>query len=230
MRCDEFSPAAGTVAALDALPATRRSILLHLRASGEAGAEDLARLLGITPGAVRQQLRPLVDDGWLEHRDLRPGPGRPRRRYRLSARAAALFPQSYGELAVEVLGHVADEDAALVERAFARRRDARVTAAHDRLAVRGPDLGERVAELARILDEQGYMATAAPARDGTLLLTENNCAILAVARRHPCACSSELEFLREALPDADVERVRHIARGDAACAYVARPRRAPVTR
>ena len=209
-------------AALGGLPATRRAILVHLRAAGEAGAADLAARLGITAGAVRQQLRPLVEQGWVEHRDLRPGPGRPRRRYRLSARAGALFPQAYGELAVDILSHVAAEDAELVERAFERRRRSRVEAARTRVAARGPGLEERLAEVARILDEQGYMAESRAGGDGALLLTERNCAILAVARRHACACSTELEFLRELLPDARIERVEHIARGGTACAYAVR--------
>jgi DeoR family suf operon transcriptional repressor len=226
-QCNAMPPAesspAPTVAALDGLPATPRAILVHLR-TGEAGAADLAGKLGITPGAVRQQLRPLAERGWIEHRDLRPGPGRPRRRYRLSARAAALFPQSYGDLAVELLGHVADEDAALVERAFERRRRARVAAARERLAGCGGSLRERVDEVARILDEQGYMAAAEERPDGTLLLAERNCAILAVAREHGCACTSELGFLREVLPDAGIERVQHIAGGEAACVYRVSPR------
>lgn len=215
-------PHTATAAALERLPATRRAILVHLRAEGEAGADALAGRLGISAGAVRQQLRPLVAEGWVEHRDLRPGPGRPRRRYRLSAGAAALFPQGYGELAVEMLTHIADEDAAVVERAFARRREARIAAARDRVAGAGPDLGARLAAVAGILDEQGYMA-ASHSGGGELRLVERNCAILGVARRHSCACSSELEFLRALLPDATIERVEHIAAGGAACTYRVRP-------
>lgn len=222
-----MSPAEHQVAppatALDELPATRRAILVRLRTVGEAGAADLAEHLDVTPGAVRQQLRPLVEQGWVAHRDLRPGPGRPRRRYRLSARATALFPQAYGELAVELLGHIAHEDAALVERAFERRRLARADAARGRLEAAGPGLGARVAELARILDEQGYMAGVERTDDGALLLAERNCAILAVAREHRCACGSELSLLRELLPDATVERVAHVMSGASFCGYRVEP-------
>lgn len=213
---------AATAAALERLPATRRAILLHLRAEGEAGAADLAGRLGVSAGAVRQQIRPLVQEGWVEHRDLRPGPGRPRRRYRLSAGASALFPQGYGDLAVEVLTHIADEDAAVVERAFARRRDARIKAARSRVEDAGDDLPARVAAVAEVLDEQGYMAASEDDADG-IRLVERNCAILGVARRHRCACSTELDFLRALLPDASIERVEHIAAGSAACAYRIRP-------
>lgn len=214
----DATPLAPTATALDAMGDTRRAILLRLRAEGEAGAADLAARLAITAGAVRQQLRPLVDEGWVEHRDLRPGPGRPRRRYRLSARAAALFPQGYGDLAVEMLGHIAAEDEVVVERAFARRRDARIAAARERVERAGDGLGARVAAVAEVLDQQGYMAAAEEGPDG-LRLVERNCAILGVAVRHRCACSSELEFLRALLPEADIERVQHIAAGEAACAY-----------
>ncbi len=217
----ETSP--GITPALDEMAPTRRAILVRLRARGEAGAAELADALGITPGAARQQLRPLVAAGWVTHRDLRPGPGRPRRRYRLAPAAAALFPQAYGELAVELLSHLSDEDAQLVERAFERRGRARTAAARERLAEVGSGLEARLAELARILDEQGYMATIGRDDDGALLLTERNCAILAVAREHRCACASELSFLRELLPDATVERVAHVMAGASSCSYRVMP-------
>lgn len=209
--------------ALDAMGPTRRAILVHLRGRAQAGAEDVAEELGITAGAARQQLRALVADGWLAHRDLRPGPGRPRRRYHLTPAANALFPQGYGDLAVEILGHVATEDEDLLRRAFERRRRARVEAVRPRLE--GKDFGGRVMELSRILDEQGYMATAHRDDDGVFTVTEHHCAILAVARNHRCACDTELGFLREVLPDADIRRVDHIVGGDRTCSYVIRQAR-----
>lgn len=209
--------------ALAAMGPSRRAILLHLRGRTEAGAEEIATALGITAGAARQQLRALVAEGLLAHRDLRPGPGRPRRRYRLTPAAHALFPQAYGDLAVEILGHVATEDEDLLQRAFERRRRARVEAARTRL--HGKDFSGRVAELSRVLDEQGYMATARRDDDGSFTVTEHHCAILAVARNHRCACDTELAFLREALPDAEIHRVSHIVGGDRTCSYVIRPHR-----
>ena len=56
-------------------------------------------------------------------------------------------------------------------------------------------------------------------------IAERNCAIFAVAREHPQACSTELEFLRAALPEADIERVTHMMAGAHACSYEVRKRR-----
>jgi predicted ArsR family transcriptional regulator len=206
------------------LPPTRRALLVTLRKRGEARADELARELGITVSAVRQHLQGLAAADLVVHRDERgEGPGRPRRSYRLGAAADALFPKAYGELALELLDHLAEEDPDLVRRAFERRRAARVRRTQARLA--GMDFDGRVAEVARVLDEDGYLADFEPLPDGAgYRIREHNCAILAVARRHRHACATELSFLREVLPEADVRRAAHILNGSHACVYEVRRR------
>jgi DeoR family suf operon transcriptional repressor len=210
---------------LSELPPARRALLVALRKRGEARADELAAALAITASAVRQHLAPLAAAGLVEHSDERAGRGRPRRVYRLTGAADALFPTAYGELTTELLDHIGAEDPELLARAFERRRSTRVEQARARLA--GKDFEGRVRELAAILDEAGYLADAEPLPDGGFRIAEHHCAILAVARRHGHACATELDFLREALPDADVRRVAHIASGGPACVYEVRPR--PVT-
>jgi DeoR family transcriptional regulator, suf operon transcriptional repressor len=81
-----------------------------------------------------------------------------------------------------------------------------------------------VAAIAAILDEDGYLAGAEPLADGGgWLIVEQNCAIFDVAIRCGTACSSELAFLREALPDTEVRRVSHMVAGAPHCAYEIRP-------
>jgi DeoR family suf operon transcriptional repressor len=212
---------AGTV--LAELPATRRTLIVTLRRRGEARAEDLADALGITVSAVRQHLHSLAAADLVVHRDERMGPGRPRRSYALGPAAEALFPKAYGELTVELLSYVDDEDPAMVARVFERRRAARVARVAARLRDL-PDFDARVAEVARSLDEDGYLADFCREQDGTYRLTEHNCAILAVAQRYGHACASEISFLRELLPEADVKRVGHILSGSHACVYELRLR------
>ncbi|HEU4656901.1 MAG TPA: ArsR family transcriptional regulator [Capillimicrobium sp.] len=212
-------------AVLSELPPARRAILVALRKRGEARADELSAALGITSSAVRQHLSPLAAAGWVEHRDERAehgGPGRPRRVYRLTPAADSLFPKAYGELTTELLDHVGAEDPELLARAFERRRRTRVEQAQARLA--GRDFEGRVRELAAILDEAGYLADVEPLEGGGFRIAEHNCAILAVAKRHGHACTTELGFLQEVLPDADVRRVAHIVSGSTACVYEVRPR------
>lgn len=209
--------------ALAELPATRRELLVNLRKRGEARAEELAEALGVTVGAVRQHLQGLAAADLVEHREERPGPGRPRHVYRLAPAAEALFPRAYGELTVELLDYIGDEDPELVARAFERRRRARVE--RTRVRLDGLDFDARVAEVARVLDEDGYLADVEPLADGAgWRIREHNCAILAVAQRYGHACGSEIAFLREVLPDTDVTRVSHILTGAHACTYEVRQR------
>jgi DeoR family transcriptional regulator, suf operon transcriptional repressor len=202
---------------LASMPPTRRSVLILLKKRGEMGVKDIAVELGITVGAVRQHLARLVPGGLITFRQQRRGPGRPVLLYSLDSAGEALFPRFYGELTNELLEYVEQEDAALVDRIFERRRRRRVGEAKKRLA--GKRFSDRVAELTSILDADGYLAEFVARPDGSYLVTEHNCAILGVAQRYGLACSTEIEFLREALPDATVERVAHRMAGQHVCSY-----------
>ena len=199
------------------MPASRRTVLLRLKMRGDAGTEELAADLGITVSAVRQHLDELVAAGLVARRGEPRGRGRPPIRYTLASAGEALFPRSYGELTNELLEYVEDEDPDLVERVFERRRQRRVEQARRRLA--GKTFPRRVEELTSILDEDGYLAEFVRRADGTYVVTEHNCAILGVAQRYRLACSTEIEFLREALPDATIERVAHKMAGQHVCSY-----------
>jgi len=208
-----------------AVTESRRSLLYALRRRGEATAEQLADQLGVTLSGVRQLLTALQDDGLVESVEAtKSGRGRRPLVYSLTARADSLFPKAYGELTNELLDYVADAGERLVDDLFARRRDNRVAAARARLEPKR-SLGSKVAELTRILDEDGYLATCERHGDGYRIV-EHNCAILAVAQKYGQACTSEIDFIRTVLPEADVERVSHIIDGAHHCAYEITPRAA----
>lgn len=213
--------AAGGVVVAPPLPAGRRGVLYAVRRRGDATAEALAADLDITVSGARQHLSALAEHGLVDVTDAprRAGSrGRPRQSYHVTDLADALFPKAYGALTNELLGYLADEDAETVERLFARRRDHRIENARNRLASKR-SLKARVAELAAILDEDGYFATSETLGRGHYRLIEHNCAIAAVARRYGQACTSEIDFIRAVLPGATVERVSHMVEGARHCAY-----------
>jgi len=209
--------AVSDIATLDTLPATRRALLDALKRRGEARADELADSLGVTVSAVRQHLAALHGDGFVTHSEVRAGPGRPYHQYRLSEQGDNLFPRRYAQIVTDLLVEAEAEDPAMVERMFARRRDRRIERAKVRLD--GLSFAERIAELTRILDEDGYLAEAIEQDDGSFRIVEHNCAILAVAAKYGAACGTELEFIREVLPESRVERVAHLLSGGHVCAY-----------
>jgi DeoR family suf operon transcriptional repressor len=208
------------------LPAGRRAVLYALRRRGEATAEQLAEQLEMTVSGARQHLSALTRDGLVDATE-RPaeGPRRGRRAlvYAVTPAADSLFPKAYGELTNELLGYLTDQDAGVVDDLFARRREHRIEGAEQRLG-RKRGLGAKVAELTRILDEDGYLATSERVAPGVYRIVEHNCAIWAVAQRYGQACTSELDFIRAVLPEATVERVQHMVAGARRCAYEVRAR------
>jgi DeoR family transcriptional regulator, suf operon transcriptional repressor len=230
---------------LDTLPTTRRAILNLLKRQGPLAVHDVAQALGLTPAAVRMQLVRLEEDGLLARADATGAEsgddettsgestsaestsaestgrgarrGRPAHTYQLTSAAETLYPKRYGDLTTELLGYLGGPDVEQVDELFELRRRRRVDGALPRLSHLSFD--EQVAALAAILDEDGYLADATRQTDGSWLITEHNCAILTVAHGFSQACSSELSFIRDALPGATVERVAHLMDGAHVCAY-----------
>jgi len=202
---------------LATMPSTRRAIVVALKRNGSMRAQDLAEQLGITVAAVRQQLVRLSEDELVTYESDPEGRGRPSHSYTLTPAAEMLFPKRYGDLTTELLGYLGGPDSDEVTELFEHRRRRRLAGAEARLAQMSLD--EQVAELTRILDEDGYLADVEHLEDGGWRITEHNCAILSVATGFRQACSSEIAFIRDALPGARVERVAHLMDGAHVCAY-----------
>ena len=204
----------------------RERLLHHLKTKGPSTAAALARRLSITPTAVRQHLVPMEAEGLVAHEDVAGQVGRPKRTWRTTPAADAWFPESHAELAV---GLVASVSAAFgpagLAKVVAERTRLQVAAYRDRLPARDRPLSERVAALARLRKDEGYLAAAERADDGAWLLVENHCPICVAARACTGLCAGELELFEQVLgPGVSVERTEHLLAGARRCAYRIAPR------
>ena len=81
-------------------------------------------------------------------------------------------------------------------------------------------LEERVARLASIRQEEGYMAESRLRLDGVVELVENHCSIAKAARLRSKLCGSELSLFQAILGEqARIERVEHILSEDPRCTF-----------
>lgn len=198
------------------LRGARGSVLLELKRAHRLTARELASRLGVSLNAVRHHLKELEAEALVEYERRHSGVGAPAFAYRLSQAGEALFPRRYEATLTELLDHVVEREGRAAAVAVLESRYDTLTR---RLQVElaGATPPERMAAVARLLSDEGYMAEGtASSQTGTLV--EYNCAIQAVAERFPEICAAEARFLAAVL-GAEVDRKAHILSGCSACEY-----------
>jgi DeoR family transcriptional regulator, suf operon transcriptional repressor len=194
----------------------RGAILLELKRAHRSTAKDLASRLNVSLNAVRHHLKELEAQALVEYERRHQGVGAPAFAYRLTPTAEALFPRRYEATLNELLDHVVEREGRAGAVSVLEARYATLTR-----RLQGEFAGvaptERMAAVARLLTEEGYMAEAT-ATTSSGILVEHNCAIQAVAERFPEICAAEARFLAAVL-GAEVDRQKHILSGCSACEY-----------
>ena len=196
---------------------TQRHVLEVLKRRGEATADELAAALEISPSAARQHLTTLRSAGYVAARQERGQPGRPADHFHTTDLTESMFATASDRLSIELLAHIEEEDPELVTRIFERRRRRRVDETQHLLV--GKSVGEKVELVASLLEGEGYLADTDSSNPDGYQINLHSCPIWDVATQFGQACTSELEFLRELIPEATVERVTHKTEGAHTCVY-----------
>lgn len=203
----------------------RDRVLLQLKTRGTQAAAQLARRLAITPMAVRQHLAALEAEELVVWEDQRRGVGRPTRIWSLTPRAAERFPDTHADLTVDLLASMKDafgEDG--IDKLLSARMRRQLDAYKKRIPARTAPLAKRVASLATLRREEGYMAEWRRDGDGFMLI-ENHCPICAAAAACQGLCRDELALFRRVLGrKVRVERIEHMLEGARRCAYRIEPK------
>lgn len=195
---------------------TRDQILMILKTDGPQTVDVLSRKLGITPMGARQHLTILEGDGLVRVTRERRGVGRPAFLYHLTEAGRERFPRHYDGLAKELLDALAILEGDEKVNEVLRFRWKQFAEQHGPAFADKP-LTERVAELARIQNAKGYLASWETGEDA-LYLYEHNCAIARVACEYRQTCQYELETFRKLL-GAPIERVECLSEGGTSCVY-----------
>lgn len=195
---------------------TRWEILTSLKKQGGMTVEELAEALGTSGMTARYHLSTLRAAGLVQAHSERRGVGRPVEIYTITEAADELFPRKYDSLAVDILADLEEsEGETRLQEIFARGEAKLYELNAHRL--KGKTFEEKVAEVARILDENGYLA--AWKREGDAYeITEYNCALANVAKRYGHPCRYELKLIEDFL-GAEVKRVHHRVAGHHCCTY-----------
>jgi predicted ArsR family transcriptional regulator len=185
--------------------------------------EELASKLGVSKVGVRRHLDLLRRDGLIGFEIERQQRGRPAHVYFLTDKAELLFPKCYDEYALGVLKQV--------RTLYGERGVLRVIAgvADDLIALLKPqleglDFDKKVRRLASLINERGFDVMLRKLPDGSYLMRQRNCPMLAVASAHIQVCNEELRLYRQLL-GTEVFRECRIASGAGSCDYRVLPPR-----
>ena len=195
-------------------------LLYTLKSRGPLATSTLARVLGITEVGIRQHLAKLQAEGLVAFDEQAGEIGRPKRFWRLTAKGHGRFPDTHGDLTVNLIGGIRSVfGEAGLDRLIEARQKAAVVAYRNALKPCS-GLEDRVRTVARLRTEEGYMAEFEAEPDGSFLLVENHCPICAAAKTCQGFCRSELELFRAAFgTGTSVTRQQHLLSDGRRCVY-----------
>ena len=214
----------------------KKKLLYYLKVMQQAGLEELANVMKISRMAVHKHLTLLQKRGLVESIETRGHVGRPRMVYQLTSQSKTVFPKSYSAIATHALNFIErNMGKEAIEKVLRERQSELFDQYYERL--KNLDFDERVKELARIRDEEGYMAESKKTSKssgsrsgggsrggGKHILLEYNCPIIHIAEKHWEACSTETELF-EKLLGADIETTHRAAKGDLICKFLIKERK-----
>jgi predicted ArsR family transcriptional regulator len=225
----------------DGFSEPKKKLLYYLKVMQQAGLEELANVMKISRMAVHKHLTALQKRGLVESIETRGHVGRPRMVYQLTSQSKTIFPKSYSAIATHALDFIErNMGKGAVEKVLRERQSELFDQYYKRLS--NLDFDKRVKELAKIRDEEGYMAESkkitskdsgdtnnndtvnASEQRGKHVLLEYNCPIIHIAEKHWEACSVETELF-EKLLDAKIETTHRAAKGDLICKFLIKERR-----
>ncbi len=210
----------------DGFTEPKKKLLYYLKVMQQAGLEELANVMKVSRMAVHKHLGLLQQRGLVEAVETRGHVGRPRMVYQLTSQSKTVFPKSYSAIATHALDFIErNMGKEAVEKVLRERQSELFDQYYKRL--KGLDFDKQVKELARIRDEEGYIAESkkeSKSGGGKYVLLEYNCPIIHIAEKHWEACSTETELF-EKLLGADIETTHRAAKGDLVCKFIIKERK-----
>jgi predicted ArsR family transcriptional regulator len=210
----------------DGFSEPKKKLLYYLKVMQQAGLKELANVMKVSRMAIHKHLTVLQMRGLVEGVETRGRIGRPRMVYQLTSQSKTVFPKSYSAIATYAFDFIEKNmGKEAVEKVLRERQSELFDQYYKRL--RDLEFDKQVKELARIRDEEGYIAESkkeSKSSGGKHVLLEYNCPIIHIAEKHWEACTTETELF-EKLLDADIKTTHRAAKGDSICKFVIKERK-----
>ncbi|MDO5025827.1 MAG: winged helix-turn-helix transcriptional regulator [Trueperella sp.] len=202
---------------------TCEQILRLIIERGPITAGELAKILVLTPAAVRRHTSTLVADGYIkDHEAPSLGPvrrGRPARRFVATAAGQEQLGQGYSDLATHAMRFLQENMGEAGVEEFIALRTASLEKRYGAILARaGDNIADRAAALTMVLNREGYAASLR--RGGpnamSVQLCQGHCPVLEVAENFPLLCEAETEAFGRLL-GVQIQRLSTLANGEHVC-------------
>lgn len=198
-------------------------ILYLLKTQGPQTAQILAQQLDMTSMGARQHLQGLEKQGLVSTYDQKESRGRPKRFWQLTEQASSRFPDTHADLTLTLINSIKTVYGEQGLESLIEHRETQQLKSYEQAITETSELAEKVAILAQLRSDEGYMAEVIPHANGYLLI-ENHCPICAAATQCQAFCRSELSIFKQVLGEqCKVKRTEHILQGERRCAYLIEP-------
>lgn len=194
-------------------------ILTELKRGGPQTARTLGAALGISAEGTRQQLLRLANAGLVSARNQAGGVGRPSQLWQLEENSRSHFPDSHTELSLQLIEGVRQVFGEAGLQQLLDNRQQKQLQGYRRALDGATGLRDKVARLAQLRSDEGYMARWEEDAD-SLLLIEDHCPIQCAAQTCQPLCRLELTLFQALLGDGVcIERNEHLSAGARRCSY-----------
>ncbi len=202
---------------------TCEQILRYIVERGPIASAELAKILVLTPAAVRRHISTLVDDGYIKvYEGSVKAPtrrGRPSRRYVATPRGQGELKESYSDLAAQAMAFMKERMGEEAINEFVNQRVAALEARYGPvLKAAGSNPTDRVAALAAALNKDGYVTTLRRGGPNSmaLQLCQGHCPVQDVASNFPEFCEAETAAFSRLL-GMPIQRLATLAGGEHVC-------------
>lgn len=190
-----------------------------LKTQGSQALSVIAEEMEVTTEGARFHLLKLEKEGLVKSESKAEGRGRPKKIWSLTQKGHDRFPDAHAEMTanlIEMLRQTLGEES--VQKVVEAHEQRILSEYRDKLKD-VDSLEEKVAKLAEIRTEEGYMAQYQE-EENSFLFVENHCPICTAAENCQGFCQAELNIFNAVLGEGvDIEREEHIIKGARRCAY-----------
>ncbi|HLS07139.1 MAG TPA: DeoR family transcriptional regulator [Bacillota bacterium] len=198
---------------------TKEKLLNILKKDHESTIKDIMVYFSISEIAVRRHLNELESQDFVQRKKIKQDIGRPYYVYCLTEKGHQTFPNQFEQLPLEILQDLEDSQGKQVVNDVLNQRMSREIESFNK-KLKDKTFDEKVAALATIQDNKGYMIEYEKNKAGDYEIKNYNCPIINIASQYRQLCTNEKKTFSKVFPGSEVISKTCITRGDHYCQWV----------